>query len=249
MIKLKHLALFFTAALTTVSCSEKGLDAGHGRMRIALSADDSAIELTRASLGLNKPTAAEFSLTIMDETGEVVGEWDSIAAYDEATLYNAGNYAAKARYGRTSIEAFETPCFEGTQAFTIVDDQTTSVEITAYVANAIVKIEYTDAFKNYFSDYSFTMTTAAGSQLPFAADETRRAFIQPDRFSMTGSATTQTGTRVPISKEFTNIAAKTLYTIKFDVNAGNVGNATITVSFNDEPVAEIPIDIELNDHL
>jgi hypothetical protein len=48
---------------------------------------------------------------------------------------------------------------------------------------------------------------------------------------------------------FSNIVAKTLYTVKFDVNSGAVGSATVTISFNDEPVAEIPVDIELNDNI
>lgn len=249
MTKFKTLALLFAATLTMVGCSENGLESGHGRMSVALSTDDSAIDLTRGSLGLTAPAAADFALTISDATGEVLSEWTSIADYDEATLYNVGNYSAKATYGKTSVEAFETPCFEGTKEFAIINDQTTAVKITAYVANAVVKIECTDAFKNYFTDYSFTLTTAAGTEIPFVAGESRRAFIDPYTFSVEGSATTQTGSTVKISKSFTNIAAKTLYTVKFDVNSGNVGDATVTITFNDEPVAEIPIDIELNDEI
>jgi hypothetical protein len=249
MTKFKTLALLFAAALAFVGCSENGSESGRGRASVALSADDSAIELSRASLGLSKPAAADFALTISDASGNVVSEWNSIADYDESTLYNVGNYSAKATYGKTSVEAFETPCFEGTKEFAIIDDQTTEVRITAYVANAVVKIDCTDAFKNYFTNYSFTLTTAAGTEIPFVAGETRRAFIDPYTFSVAGSATTQTGSTVKISKSFSNIVAKTLYTVKFDVNSGAVGSATVTISFNDEPVAEIPVDIELNDNI
>ena len=249
MINLRTLILSCAIALTAVGCSDKELEAGRGRMRVALSADDSTLELTRASLGLNTPAAADFALTVFDATGEVVGEWTSLADYDEASVYNVGNYSAKATYGKTSIEAFETPCFEGTKEFAILNDETTQVEITAYVANAVVKIECTDAFKNYFTAHNFVLTTAAGTELSFPADETRRAFIQPDSFRVTGTATTQTGSAVTINKEFSNLVAKTLYIVKFDVNSGNVGSATITISFNDEPVAEIPVDIELNEKI
>lgn len=249
MTKIKTLALLFAAALAMVGCSENGLESGQGRASVALSTDDSAIDLSRASLGLAKPAAADFALTISDATGNVLSEWNSIADYDESTLYNVGNYSATATYGKTSVEAFETPCFVGTKEFAIINDQTTAVKITAYVANAVVKIECSDAFKNYFTDYSFTLTTAAGTQIPFVAGESRRAFIDPYNFSVEGSATTQTGSTVKISKSFSNIVAKTLYTVKFDVNSGNVGGATVTVTFNDEPVAEIPVDIELNDEI
>lgn len=249
MTKFKTLALLFAATLTMVGCSENGLESGRGRMSVALSTDDSAIDLTRGSLGLTAPAAADFALTISDATGEVLSEWTSIADYDETTLYNVGNYSAKATYGKTSVEAFETPCFEGTKEFAIINDQTTAVKITAYVANAVVKIDCTDAFKNYFPSYSFALTTAAGTEIPFVAGETRRAFIDPYNFTVSGSATTQTGSTVKISKSFTDIVAKTLYTVKFDVNSGAVGGATVTVTFNDEPVAEIPVDIELNDEI
>lgn len=247
MIKFRTLALPLIAVLTTVSCSDNSLESGRGRMSVQLSADDSTVELTRASLGLDKPTAADFALTIADATGEILSEWTSIADYDESINYNVGNYSAKATHGSTSVEAFETPCFEGIEEFTILNDQTTPVVINASIANAVVKIEWSDAFKNYFTDYTFTLTTAAGTEIPFVADETRRAFIDPSTFRVTGTATTQTGASVQINKEFTNIVARTLYTIKFDVNGGNVGSATITISFNDEPVAEIPVNIELND--
>lgn len=249
MTKFKTLALLFAVALTVVGCSDEGLESGRGRVSVALSTDDTAIELSRGSLGLTKPAAADFALTISDATGEVVSEWNSIAEYDETTLYNVGNYSAKVTYGKTSVEAFETPCFEGTKEFAVLNEQTTEVKITAYVANAVVKIDCTDAFKNYFTDYSFKLTTAAGTEIPFVAGETRRAFIDPYTFSVAGSATTQTGSTIKISKEFSNIVAKTIYTVKFDVNSGNVGGATVTVSFNDEPVAEIPVDIELNDKI
>ena len=249
MTKFKTLALLFAVALTAVGCSDEGVESGRGRMSVALSTDDTAIELSRASLGLTKPAAADFALTISDVNGEVVGEWASIAEYDESTLYNVGTYSAKATYGKTSVEDFESPCFEGTKEFAVLNDQTTEVKITAYVANAVVKIECTDAFKNYFTDYSFTLTTAAGTEIPFVAGETRRAFIDPYTFSVAGSATTQTGSTIKFSKEFSNIVAKTIYTVKYDVNSGNVGSTTVTVSFNDEPVAEIPVDIELNDKI
>ena len=113
----------------------------------------------------------------------------------------------------------------------------------------MIQVACTDAFKNYFTGYSFALTTAAGTEIPFVAGETRRAFIDPYTFTVTGSATTQTGSTVKIEKSFSGIVAKTLYTVKFDVNSGNVGGATVTISFNDEPVAEIPVDIELNDAL
>lgn len=249
MTKFKTLALLFATALTMVSCSEEGLESGRGRLNVALSADDSAIELSRGSLGLTKPAAADFKLTILDSAGELVDEWTSLADFDETTLFNVGNYTAKVQYGSTLTEAFETPCFIGSQNYAILDDQTTNVTVNAYVANAVVRIDYTDAFYNYFADFSFTLTTAAGTKFQFPIGENRRAFIDPLDFSVAGTATTQTGSTINFEKSFSNIAAKTLYTVKFDVNSGNVGSATVTVTFNDEPVAEIPVDIELNDDL
>lgn len=249
MTKFKTLALLFAVALTSVGCSEEGLESGRGRMSVALSTNDSAIELSRASLGLTKPVAADFALTISDATNEIIGEWTSLTDYDESTLYDVGNYTAKVKCGNTLNEAFETPCFEGSSEYAIVDDQTTFVKVIAFVANAVVKIECTDAFKNYFTDYSFTLITASDTKIPFVAGETRRAFIEPNTFTVEGSAKTQTGATINFDETFSNITASTLYTVKFDVNSGNVGSATVTVTFNDEVVEEIPVDIELSDEI
>ena len=43
-----------------------------------------------------------------------------------------------------------------------------------------------------------------------------------------------------------SVEAQTLYTVKFDVE--HAGQATLTISLNDEPVESVVIDTELNDN-
>jgi len=247
MIRHKMTTVLLGTALLLAGCSaEKAKQGTTGTMAVRVETEDSAIEISRASLGLTLPSSDEFSLTVSNSSGEV-GTWSTLASYDESTPYEAGSYTAQVTYGSTATEAFETPCFTGSKAFNIVAEQLTQVSIPASIANAVVTIDCTDNFKNYFPDYEFALATTAGNSIPFVKGESRRAFIAPATFTVTGTAKTQTGTEVPISKTFNGISAKTLYKVLFDVNSGNIGGATITISFNDQPVAEIPIDIELNE--
>lgn len=246
MIKIRLSALLL-ALLSVAGCStEKTSEQGRGTLAVSLAADDSTIDLSRASLGLTLPAAGDFALTVSNSAG-IVGEWDKLSQYDATKTYDTGNYTASVAYGSTAVEAFETPCFAGSKDFVILNDQTTSVTVPATIANAVVRIACTDNFAAYFPEYSFTLATARGTSIPFVQGETRRAFIDPYDFTVTGTALTQTGASVNIEKSFTGIAAKTLYTVRFDVNSGNVGGATVTITFNDQPVAEIPVDIELNE--
>ncbi len=244
-----RLSALLLAVLAVTGCStENKMEQGRGSIVVSLAADDSTIDMSRASLGLTAPAAGDFALTVSNAAG-VVGEWPKLSQYDTATTYDAGNYTASVSYGSTSVEAFETPCFAGQKEFAIIGGETTSVSIRASIANAVVRVACTDNFASYFPEYSFTLNTARGTALSFPRGETRRAFIDPYDFTISGTAKTQTGASVNIEKSFTGINPKTLYTVRFDVNSGNVGGATVTITFNDQPVAEIPVDIELNDDL
>lgn len=242
---------FLAAAAISVAalagCAKE--QGGYGTASFTATADESVAAETKAtvSLGLaNLPSASDFKLAV---TGDNYSQsYTKLSAYDATTKYDVGTYRATVTYGDVSVEAFDTPCFKADTSFAIVDKQNTAVALKATVQNAVVSISYTDAFKNYFSDYTMTLKTSTfNTELAFAKGETRKAFITPASFSISGKVTTQTGEvkSVP-STTFSDIAAGTYYKITYDVNGGAVGTAAITVSIDDSLADTITVSIDLN---
>jgi hypothetical protein len=189
------------------------------------------------------PSAGDFTIDIKDASGAPV--WTGkIADWDPATVLYAGEYIVTAEYGSLETEGFDKPYFSGSQSFTIVGGQSTSVSVPVALANTIIKISCSDYFKNYYKDYEFKLTRDGADVVTFAKGETRAAFIDGYKIKVEGTLTSETKTQT-FSKEYTNLNEATAYTLAFD--ASNVGGSTITITFNDV-VEEVDLgNFELND--
>ena len=231
-------------AAMAVSCA-KQTDGGNVVFR--LDADLGVLEQTRSSVSeyTTLPSAGDFTIVLSGSNGEEIYN-GLLSAYNETTALKSGNYTVKASYGSVNEEGFDKPCFTGQTSFTVTGGGTTAVSIPVTLANAIVKISCTSLFSAYYPSYSFTLNTGAGTQISFPKDETRAAFVDAYKISVSGTLTNQGGKTQTFEKKYdTNLSAKTCYTILFDVS--NVGGDKITISF-DDTVEDVGLaDIDLND--
>ena len=155
--------------------------------------------------------------------------------------------------GDIAEEGYDKATFVGIANFSVEARKNPDVQITATIANALVKVEVTENFKNYFvGGYELKLTTAAGNEFD-VTKQTEPIFIAPASFTIGGTATKQPnqsdaeGTAVTLPEyKKENAAARTLYTVKFDVE--NAGGATLTITLNDTLVESIDIEQELNDN-
>ena len=165
-LKKKVILIYSLLSLIFVSCSkEDATRSGEmGTFTMSLNATSEVIGLndkSRADQETGKeealvlPDVNDFSVSI-SSLGEQVCGWSSYKDMSEEEMpeLRVGTYQVKAWYGDVSKEGFELPYFEGNQEFVIKKNETTPVEVTCYLGNAQVKVNYTDEFKNYFSDYS-----------------------------------------------------------------------------------------------
>ncbi|MEE1168836.1 MAG: DUF4493 domain-containing protein, partial [Alistipes sp.] len=164
-----------------------------------------------------------------------------------------GHYKATVVAGDIADEGFNKPVFGGSQEFDVAARGDVNVDITATIANAIVKVETTEAFNSYFEGgHTLKLTTAAGNEFDVTA-QSKLLFIAPELFTITGTATKQPAqsgaegvvVTLPEYKQ-ESVAAQTLYTVKFDVKTA--GSATLEITLNETPVYEEVIDQELNDN-
>ncbi len=232
-------------ALLSVSCS-RHLNESEGNVLFSLDTDSQVEVVTKSNVSdyAVLPEAGEFTIVISNGNGDEIynGRLDG---YNTSTALKTGNYSVKATYGNVSDEGFGKPCLAGEKTFSITGGGTVAVAIPVSLANSIVKMECTDGFKSYYTDYSFTVKTGGGTEIAFPKGEARAAFVDAYTITVSGTLTNQGGKTQSFSKDYKALAPKTCYTIKFDVS--NVGGNSITVSFDDTVEDVELMDIDLND--
>lgn len=241
-------SLILLVVLATASCNKtEAPEKGKGSVAFAVQTQMEITDVTRSNISdiTALPDEEDFSLTITDSENQVVRN----VSVDETTgdyVLDAGDYTATAKYGDIATEGFDKPCFTGNTAFTIEGGDNKSVSIPVTLSNAIVKVACTEMFEKYYPDYSFKITTAAGTVIDFPKGENRGAFIDAYKFTIDGTLTNQGGSEKTFSKTYeSGINPATCYTVTFD--ASNVGGADVTITFNDTTETVDLGDIELND--
>ena len=184
----------------------------------------------------------------------------SVKAYDE-TVYactdyekfnngecenvelRVGNYTVVADMGNPEVEGFEQPYYSGSKDIHLEKGDNVDVELECKLANSILKINYTDNFKKYFSTYSSYVSTSKGNTVEYVQDETRGAYLA------SGEVTVYVKAKKTGANEATlNVGKYTLnpqyeYALTLDVD---VSKAVMTVTFS-EDINEEPISIDISD--
>lgn len=246
-LKKRVILIYSLLSLILVSCAKEDTakNNGMGTFTMKLNATSEVIGLNEKSRAeeagegetLILPDVNDFSVSI-SSLGEQVCGWSSYKDMREEEMpeLRVGTYQVKAWYGDVSKEGFELPYFEGNQEFSIKKGENTPVDVTCYLGNAQVKINYTEAFKNYFSSYSGLIATSLGNEIEYAQDESRAAYMAPGelvvkvKVKKSGQAKETTYQ----AKVFT-AEARHIYALTLDVDAGST---TMTVSFSDDVAGE-----------
>ena len=234
-------------ALLPVSCSkQQSGESLDGKVSFSLDADGQVTETTRSNVAdyATLPQSGKFTIVLTNASGDEVYN-GLLEGYSSSTALKAGNYSVSAVYGSARDEGFEKPFFSGSKSFSINGGGTTAVAIPVSLANSIIKVECSDAFKAYYPEYSFSVKTGGGTTIAFPKGETRAAFVDAYTISVSGSLTNQGGKELTFSKDYKALSPKTCYTLRFDVS--NVGGTAVRVSFDDTVEDVELVDIDLND--
>ncbi len=219
--------------------------------RSGLAADDNSSDETTLVDGVAiKPELNDCKLIIMSKTGTYLQTWDHVSDYTPSdNPLTIGTYDVTLSYGALEDEGFDKPYYYGSATTTVKQDETSEVSVEATLCNTMVKMKYTDAFKKYFTDYTATIHSDGGKYITFEKDETRAAYVRPGNISIDLSVTKPNGLSGTFEVEgISNAAARTLYNVTVDVNDGGVGDAQVTISFDDETILE-PIAIKVSDEI
>ena len=244
---MKRLQTLFGALmiLAAVSCN-KNQQAGEGQVSFEVRSIDTVADVTRSNVSdyTTLPAADAFSIKITDASSQTVYEGKIMDWVSADNTLKSGGYSVTAECGKVEDEGFDKPYFIGNQTFTVNGGETSEVSIPVSLGNTIVMVECTEGFRNYYKDWSFKLTRNGADIVAFAKDETKAAFVDGYRFTLSGVMEAETKTYT-FNKEYSSLEPATAYTFVFDVT--NAGSAAITISFNNKVETVELGDIELND--
>lgn len=256
-ITLKNVALGL-AICGLVSCANEapwsnGIQ-GKGGVNLKLTADadvkDAMPSVRAGEPELVAPDVSYFSVEMLNLDTELKQTFSTLEDFNNQDGFDVGSYTLTAYYGNINECGFEKPYFMGEANVNVLKGRESSVEVIAQLANVMLSVEYTDAFKDYFRDYSVTAHTDGHANVTFGKYETRAGFLAPGDVSLQISVTNPNGQTVTLTPKDLELQAiaRHHYHVKFDVNADPMGDMTLTVVFDDSTTKE-DVHFTLSDEL
>lgn len=247
-------------AMLVASCQDdnKGLTKGQGTISPEFTIDYSVTNprtMSRAENGKetvpNAPKLSSFSFHLWKDDGKVDTTYTGLGGFVDAP-FPVGAYSLEAFSGDIEQEGLGKPYFAGSTTFNVYDGEQAQPTLVAKLANTAVSVEYTEAFMNYFTAYSTEIHSSNGTdyitmpELTTAGTESEWAYVKPGNVDINITVTKQNGVSGTVkAATIENALPGTHYHVVIDANGGEVGNASITVSFDDATTRE-PITIDVS---
>lgn len=229
------------------SCSDdySPSGSGFGQINPRIDLDGTALQ-ARGSRDASEISVNDLSLKLTSSDGTFTKSWNSVSEFDNTEEFKVGTYTMEASYGALESEGFDSPYYYGTAYVTVLENRVSPVELIAKLANSMVSVEYTDAFKGYFKAYSLQLHSEGGAYIDYAAGETRPAYLRPGKVTVLASVTKPNGVSATLEAASFEAVARHHYTVTIDVNNGNAGDVQMVISFDDS-VGKEDIVIDLSD--
>lgn len=256
MIKKQNLAalLCIGAAVSLSSCHDdigfRGDGSGTGSIAPLVELNTAVVSSQKTSSRAGDDvTRDDLSLTIASADGSYSNTWAKLADYDPETPFKVGKYTVSAFYGDVETEGFERPAYYGSQDIEVLENEATNVSLVATLANSMVSIDYTEAFRNYMEEFDATAQSTGGEMVYFSTNETRPAYLRPGEVKVNVSFTTPGGQFATLQVAKFTAQARHHYRLKVDLNNGTGnGTAQLVIVFDDQLDQEEVL-IDLNDEL
>lgn len=250
-------------ALALVGCADENPwspSNGEGKIKVHISASDNvsaAVPDVRAiSTEIETPPVADFHIRVSKNDGSNTKLFNSVEEFVGNASFPAGSYSIEAFYGDPSVQgsiesgdkSYRYAYYYGvTENVTVLEGQTTEVQLQASLANSIVSIEYSDEFKNYFSEWNTSLQTDGNSPLNLGAREAM-SYLIPGNVSINISAKLPNGKSLTLHPGDFSAEAHHMYKMRYTIYNGEVGNAKLAIEFDDNLESE-PFVVDLSDDL
>lgn len=234
------------------SCSDDYNPGGgtSGKINPQLDLDVNAITSRSTSAGRDASPVSvnDLKLRLSSTDGSFVKEWNSIADFDNNELFKVGTYTLEAIYGDVEDEGFEKPYYYASTQLTVKENKVTQVSMNAQLTNSMVSIATTEAFRSYFTNYSFQAHTEGGDYVNFTSTETRPGYLRPGKVTVTADVTKPNGLSATLEAAVFVAEPKHHYTVTVDVNNGQAGDAQLVITY-DDMLSQEDVYIDLSDEI
>ena len=250
-MKLKVLKLLPIVMFAFASCGENDeFSKGAGTIDVQASIDSSVKSsiTTRAISNAMNVELDSCTLSIVKADGTSAPFVGKFADYRSDMEIGVGTYDVTLEYGNSASEGFNRPYYYASKQVTVVDQQTTSLSLDAKLKNSMIVLEFSEAFEMYFTSYEITLQSSGNTSVVWSTGENRAAYLRPGAISMKMKLSSVTGKEVTVDAPAITAEEGILYNVSLDVNEGEIGKTSISISFNDETVQQ-PINIEINDDI
>lgn len=234
------------------SCSDDYNPGGgtSGKINPQLDLDVNAITSRSTSAGRDASPVSvnDLKLRLSSTDGSFVKEWNSIADFDNNELFKVGTYTLEAIYGDVEDEGFEKPYYYASTQLTVKENKVTQVSMNAQLSNSMVSIATTEAFRSYFTNYSFQAHAEGGDYVNFTSAETRPGYLRPGKVTVTTDVTKPNGLSATLEAAVFVAEPKHHYTVTVDVNNGQAGDAQLVITY-DDMLSQEDVYIDLSDEI
>lgn len=234
------------------SCSDDYNPGGgtSGKINPQLDLDVNAITSRSTSAGRDASPVSvnDLKLRLSSTDGSFVKEWNSIADFDNNELFKVGTYTLEAIYGDVEDEGFEKPYYYASTQLTVKENKVTQVSMNAQLTNSMVSIATTEAFRSYFTNYSFQAHAEGGDYVNFTSTETRPGYLRPGKVTVTADVTKPNGLSATLEAAVFVAEPKHHYTVTVDVNNGQAGDAQLVITY-DDMLSQEDVYIDLSDEI
>ena len=162
-------------------------------------------------------------------------------ALDEGLTFASAPYTIKLSYGEKGVEGWSKPYFEGLSVVEVpMYGLSVNADVLVALANSIITIETTEQFDGYFPTSSFKINGT-----DWDASKGEMLFMNTGEVSVICNAKRTTGADATFESKL-QLKASTRHKVVFDLSTA--GKAVVNITFDDEIVETIELEVELNEN-
>ena len=162
-------------------------------------------------------------------------------AVNEGLTFASAPHTLTLSYGEKGVEGWSKPYFEGKDVVEVPQyGLSVDANIEVALANSIIAIETTEQFDGYFPTSSFTI-----NGIEWDSSKKEMLFMNVGEATITCEAVRTTGSTSTLESKV-ELKASTRHKVIFDLSTA--GKAVVNITFDDEIVETIELEVELNEN-
>lgn len=229
---MKRVFLIIGIISSLCACRQENrcLGEGEGALSLQVTMGEAVEVVSRASLGDEEIEALKNDCKVRIYEGDKLirkySSWSSVP--EKIDLSTGTDYRVRVVAGDSVSASLDKKYYEGVERFSVVDGQTTSVEVNCNIANTLVKVNFSEELKTYLASGGVTVSVdAANGALDYNWSE--EGTESPTGYYMLPSgkeyltcvfnATTKNGEKITQTDKIEPAKASTLYTLTYALSA------------------------------